>query len=111
MVSALFELLQHSRISLPFHLQGPHEGWPCARLQCKGIARRNPDAFRIRRAPPRSRIVFKREPGSGYDKGSPKSRVVNSKGKSMKAKTAKQTMTGADVVVRMLEARGPKNVF
>ncbi len=29
----------------------------------------------------------------------------------MKAKTAEQTMTGADVVVRMLEARGTKYVF
>jgi acetolactate synthase-1/2/3 large subunit len=29
----------------------------------------------------------------------------------MKAKTAQQTMTGADVVVRMLEARGTKYVF
>jgi len=29
----------------------------------------------------------------------------------MKAKTAKQTITGADVVVRMLEARGTKYVF
>src|SRR5258708_7702042 len=111
MVSALFELLQHYRVALPFHLQGPHEGWPCARLQCKGITRRNPGAFRIRRASARSRIVFEREPGSGHDQGSPKSRVVSPEGKSMRAKTARQTMTGSDVVVGMLEARGTKYVF